>query len=74
MPNAFFLGPGYLATLHALAAKEREVTIERFFADLGFTPYAKTVPVENGAIEVPEGPGLGADPEAELIERYRIAQ
>ena len=74
VPNAFFLGPGYLATLHALAAKEREVTIERFFADLGFTPYAKTVPVENGAIEVPEGPGLGAEPEAELMERYRIAQ
>jgi L-alanine-DL-glutamate epimerase-like enolase superfamily enzyme len=50
------------------------VTIERFFADLGYTPYAKTVPVEDGAIEVPEGPGLGAEPEPELIERYRIPQ
>ena len=59
--------------LHALAAKERETTIERFFADLGFTPYAKTVPVVDGAIEVPEGPGFGAEPEPELIERFRIA-
>jgi L-alanine-DL-glutamate epimerase-like enolase superfamily enzyme len=73
VPNAFFLGPGYLATLHALAAKERVSTIERFFADLGYTPYAKTVPIAEGAIEVPEGPGLGADPEPELVERYRIA-
>ena len=27
----------------------------------------------DGAIEVPEGPGLGAEPEPELIERFRIA-
>jgi L-alanine-DL-glutamate epimerase-like enolase superfamily enzyme len=42
------------------------------FADFGATPFAKTVPVINGAIEVPQGPGLGADPEDELIERFRV--
>jgi L-alanine-DL-glutamate epimerase-like enolase superfamily enzyme len=73
VPHSFFFGPGFLATLHAIAAKERACTVERFFADLGGTPYAATVPVVDGAVDVPAGPGLGADPEAELIERFRIA-
>ena len=71
VPHAFFFGPGYLATLHAIAAKERTAPLERLFADVGFTAYAKTVPVVDGAIEVPERPGLGADPELELIEGFR---
>jgi L-alanine-DL-glutamate epimerase-like enolase superfamily enzyme len=29
------------------------------------------VPVVDGAIDLPERPGLGADPEQELIERFR---
>jgi len=41
------------------------------FCDLGGTPYGKTVPIENGAVEVPDGPGLGADPEEELIEQFK---
>jgi L-alanine-DL-glutamate epimerase-like enolase superfamily enzyme len=72
VPHAFFFGPGYLATLHALAAKERPAPIERLFGDVAFTAYAKTVPVENGAVEVPERPGLGADPEPEMLERYKV--
>ena len=43
-------------------------------ADLSFTPYGKIVPVVGGAIEVPNAPGLGADPEPELIERFRITR
>jgi L-alanine-DL-glutamate epimerase-like enolase superfamily enzyme len=45
--------------------------LERLFADVGFIAYAKTVPVVDGAIDVPDRPGLGADPEHELIERFR---
>jgi L-alanine-DL-glutamate epimerase-like enolase superfamily enzyme len=40
-------------------------------ATLAFTAYAKAVPVVDGAIDVPDSPGLGADPEEELIERFR---
>jgi L-alanine-DL-glutamate epimerase-like enolase superfamily enzyme len=71
VPHAFFFGPGYLATLHAIAAKERAAPIERLFGEVGFTAYSRTVPVENGAVDVPERPGLGADPEAEMLERYK---
>jgi L-alanine-DL-glutamate epimerase-like enolase superfamily enzyme len=72
VPHAFFFGPGYLATLHAIAAKERAAPLERLFGDVGFTAYAKTVPVVNGAIDVPERPGLGADPEEEMIAQFRV--
>ena len=72
VPHAFFFGPGYLATLHAIAAKERAAPIERLFGDIGFTAYAKTVPVVDGAVAVPDRPGLGADPEPEMIAQFRV--
>ena len=72
VPNVFYIGPGYLAALHCLAAKEREAPLERMFCELGAVPFGKTVPIVNGAIEVPDRPGLGADPEEELIARFRV--
>jgi L-alanine-DL-glutamate epimerase-like enolase superfamily enzyme len=72
VPNAFYIGPGYLAALHCMAAKEKDAPLERMFANLGATPFAKTVPIINGSIEVPRGPGLGADPEDELIEKFKV--
>jgi L-alanine-DL-glutamate epimerase-like enolase superfamily enzyme len=72
VPNAFYLGPAFLAVLHCMAAKEKETPLERMFADFGATPFARTVPVINGGVEVPEGPGLGADPEDDLIAQFRV--
>jgi L-alanine-DL-glutamate epimerase-like enolase superfamily enzyme len=72
VPNVFFLGPGYLAVLHCVAAKNKASPLERIFCDLGATPFANTVPVINGSVEVPQGPGLGADPEDDLIERFKV--
>jgi L-alanine-DL-glutamate epimerase-like enolase superfamily enzyme len=71
-PNAFYIGPAYLAALHCVAAKEKALPLERMFADFGATPFSKTVPVINGGIEVPQGPGLGADPEEELIAQFKV--
>jgi L-alanine-DL-glutamate epimerase-like enolase superfamily enzyme len=70
VPHAPFFGPGYLATLHVLAAKQRESALERFFCDLAHMPYGKTVPIVDGHVEVPDAPGLGADPDPELM-RFR---
>lgn len=71
-PHSPYFGPGYLATLHVLATKQRESAIERFYCDLGMMPFERTIRVVDGVIAVPDGPGLGADPEPELIERYRV--
>jgi L-alanine-DL-glutamate epimerase-like enolase superfamily enzyme len=58
--------------LHCMAAKEKDAPLERMFANLGATPFAKTVPIINGSIEVPRSPGLGADPEDELIAKFKV--
>ena len=70
VPHSPYFGPGYLATLHILAAKQKEVALERFFCDLGHTPYGRSVPIENGSVQIPDLPGLGPDPDEELM-RYR---
>ena len=72
VPHAFFFGPGYLATLHCIACKERDVPLERLFADVAYVAYSKTVPDLNGAVEVPDRPGLGADPEEDMIAKFRV--
>jgi len=72
VPHAFFFGPGYLATLHCIACKERDVPLERLFADVAYVAYSKTVPDINGAVEVSDRPGLGADPEEDMIAKFRV--
>ncbi len=72
VPNAFYIGPAFLAVLHCMAVKEKDSPLERMFADFGATPFARTVPLIDGGIEVPRGPGLGADPEDDLIARFRV--
>jgi L-alanine-DL-glutamate epimerase-like enolase superfamily enzyme len=72
VPNAFYIGPAFLAVLHCLAVKEKDSPLERMFADFGATPFARTVPIINGEVEVPRGPGLGADPEDDLIAQFRV--
>jgi L-alanine-DL-glutamate epimerase-like enolase superfamily enzyme len=70
-PQVAFFGPGYLASLHLIAAQQREVSLERLYVHLAHTPYQYTVPIEHGWIQVPDTPGLGADPEPEMADgRY----
>jgi len=66
-PQSAFFGPGFLATLHVLAAQPREVAVERLFCDLAITPYAHSHPFQNGGFELTDRPGLGAEPQPELL-------
>lgn len=61
-PQSAFFGPGFLATLHLLAAHDRPAVVERLFCDLGFSPYGASVPLHDGAFQLTDLPGLGADP------------
>ena len=46
--------------------------IEYSFADLGANPLGDTIEVKNGFIDVPSVPGLGRDPDPEIIRRYSV--
>src|SRR3954469_18356740 len=72
VPHSPYFGPGYLATLHILAVKQKEVPLERFFCDLAHVPYGKSAPIENGSVRIPDMPGLGPEPDEELLARFRV--
>lgn len=67
-PQVAFFGPGFLASLHLIAAQETEVSLERLFVELAHVPYAATVPIENGWLQLPDSPGLGGEPETALAQ------
>jgi len=64
VPHCPYFGPGLLATLHFLAAcEEEEEPVEIYFADLARAPYGERLVPKGGAIALPDGPGLGWEPE-----------
>lgn len=68
-PQTAFFGPGFLATLHFLSTFERAVFIERLFCQLQDDPYSQSLNFSNGAFDVPQGPGLGFEPDPEALQR-----
>jgi L-alanine-DL-glutamate epimerase-like enolase superfamily enzyme len=70
-PHSPYFGPGLMATLHVLAAAPREMLVERLYVDLEASLFGDYVDARDGMMTVPEGPGLGVEPDPAVIERYR---
>ena len=70
IPHCPYFGPGLLASVHIAAAFAEETMIEYSYADLGANPLGDAIEVVNGFIQVPTGPGLGRDPDPQVIARY----
>ena len=52
-------------------ASAQEMLIERLYVDLEAPLFGELVEARNGMMRVPEGPGLGADPDPAVIARCR---
>jgi D-galactarolactone cycloisomerase len=61
-----------LATLHVLAAMPKETYFERYFVDLEASLFGDLTDVVDGYIRVPEGPGLGCDPNPDVMRDFRM--
>ncbi len=73
MPHSPYFGPGWLATLQLMSALPNSGWIERFHLDLEASLFGDLVdPLADGPFRVPDGPGLGADPDPEVIASYRV--
>ncbi len=72
VPHSPYFGPGLLATLHMAAAFEHETMIEYSFVDLGASPLGDAIAVRGGRLTVPTAPGLGRDPDPQIVARYRV--
>jgi L-alanine-DL-glutamate epimerase-like enolase superfamily enzyme len=71
MPHCFYDGPGLLAAIHVTAAlSSGDSMIEWRYFDLEAHVYGNAVAPKQGRISVPQGPGLGTDPDADVIREY----
>lgn len=70
MPHAYYLGPGFAASLHFAAGCEQVTLLEVPSAALT-AAIAEEPPVFlRGSLTVPSQPGLGADPDLDVLDRY----
>jgi L-alanine-DL-glutamate epimerase-like enolase superfamily enzyme len=69
-PHSPYFGPGALATLHLIAALVPEASFEYYY----LSPEASLYPGMFGraAVHLPNGPGLGPDPDSDVLSRYRV--
>jgi len=70
-PHSACFGPGFLATIHVIAAMPYPTVLERIHVELDSSLYPDFTTVRDGRAAVPMGPGLGAEPDTDVIARYR---
>ncbi|CAN7743867.1 MULTISPECIES: mandelate racemase/muconate lactonizing enzyme family protein [unclassified Caballeronia] len=73
VPHSPYFGPGFLATLHIAASRLRAPPIEVLWMDMEPSPFDPWIRPQNGWLSLPEGHGLGCDPNLSLLERYLTA-
>jgi L-alanine-DL-glutamate epimerase-like enolase superfamily enzyme len=72
MVHTFYDGPGLLAAIQASAALgSAQSMIEWRYFDLEAQLYGSAIVPQNGLIPVPQGPGLGLVPDADVIHTYQ---
>ncbi len=72
VPHAPYTGPALIASLHVMAAMHNEVVCEHRNCNLDANPMGDWCTARGGIIAVPDGPGLGVEPDLRVIERYRV--
>jgi L-alanine-DL-glutamate epimerase-like enolase superfamily enzyme len=73
-PHSPYFGPGFLATLQLMSLRNDAAFIEVFFMNRAACLWGGRIDVDaNGNIPVPQGPGLGYEPDKGIIERYRVS-
>ena len=74
VPHSAYFGPGLLASIHCIAAMAGEGLVERYDADFAVNPlHGAILPDSSGCMAVPQGPGLGVDPDPAVIAKLRVS-
>ena len=73
-PHSPYFGPGLLATLQLLSLRDDGTFVEVFYMNRAACLWRGRIDVDaKGAIAVPDGPGLGYEPDRAVMERYRVS-
>ena len=70
VPHSFYFGPGLAATLHVIASTPGVPYVEFPPGELEAPLVAKPIRWAQGMVHVGNGPGLGADPDPDVLARY----
>jgi L-alanine-DL-glutamate epimerase-like enolase superfamily enzyme len=70
VPHAFYFGPGLAATLHLAASTPGVPYVEMPPGQLAAPLLVEPIRCTGGAVTVPDRPGLGADPDPDVLQRY----
>jgi L-alanine-DL-glutamate epimerase-like enolase superfamily enzyme len=71
-PHSPYFGPGFLATLHLMSLRDDGTFAEVFYMSRAACLWGGRIdPDAQGFIAVPEGSGLGYEPNRDVMERYR---
>ena len=71
-PIPLTFGPGFVATLHVVAAHTgQKAPIERLYGHMEASLYGDLInPDSDGLYHLPVGPGLGIDPDPDVIRDF----
>ena len=69
MPHSPYFGPGFWATLQMLAVAPGEPLLERLYVRATM-PGIGTPEPEKGFVTIPKRPGIGFEPDWDVLERF----
>ena len=72
VPHSAYFGPGLIASMQVIAAMPVETPVERFYCDFERHVMGDAINPVNGRLAVPQGPGLGVEPDADFIREFSI--
>jgi L-alanine-DL-glutamate epimerase-like enolase superfamily enzyme len=73
-PHSPYFGPGLLATLHLLSLRDDATFVEIFYMKRAACLWRGRTDVDAGGfVSVPDGPGLGYEPDREVMQCYRVS-
>jgi L-alanine-DL-glutamate epimerase-like enolase superfamily enzyme len=73
-PHSPYFGPGLLATLQLMSLRDDATFVEVFYMKRAACLWRGRIDVDaNGDVEVPQGPGLGYEPDTAVMEQYRVS-
>ena len=73
IPHSPYFGPGFLATLHLMSVRS-EGYIEVFYMKRTACLWRHQIDTDaNGDVAVPQGPGLGYEPDPDVMQQYRVS-
>lgn len=72
-PHSPYFGPGFLATLQLMSLRDDDTFVEVFYMNRAACLWGRHIDADaNGTIAVPDGPGLGYEPDRQVMEHYRV--